>query len=278
MANLLCRAEWLLQSLVKDQRVCPHCGSRNVRVVARKALFIRIKRCGDCLLLFTGPIYRPWFTRSIYGTIYDGAWATRWPDPQELERAKESRFVGSPVDFGYMLKPIAALCAGGSMRLLEIGSAWGYTLYQAQQHGFRAVGIEINPLAARFGTENLGVRIVNEFSDLPEEPFDVAVAWHSLEHFVDLSAVFKELRDHLRPQGHLVIGTPNIDPDRLGKGCLVGMGAVHPLGFNLDFHKLNLPRYGFSIKGIYDDADDFPGKPCAGLPGPAGIIVWAQKN
>ena len=58
MPNLLPRIEFGLQALVRRQRACPFCGGRDHRVVARKRGVLRIRRCADCHLYFTDPIYR----------------------------------------------------------------------------------------------------------------------------------------------------------------------------------------------------------------------------
>ena len=161
--------------------------------------------------------------------------------------------------------------------MLEIGSAWGYFLYQAKEYGFEATGIEIDARLSSFGKEKLGVAIVPGFGELKGGPFDVAVLVHSLEHFTDLSRVFLDLRDHLKPGGHLFIAVPHFDWRRFGDENLSVIGAVHPLGFSPEFFTRNLPRYKFSIQGFYSRAADFPHAPCQVLT-QEGILVWARRD
>ena len=63
------------------------------------------------------------------------------PDENSLKEMKGNLFAGSDKYFGDRIKAIRSVC--NSNMLLEIGSSWGYFLYQAQKHGFNAIGVEV---------------------------------------------------------------------------------------------------------------------------------------
>lgn len=142
--------------------------------------------------------------------------------------------------------------------MLEIGSSWGYFLYQAKQQGYDTTGLEISEKRRLFGVKELGVNIVNCFNDLKTEKFDIIYTAHALEHFTDLYNVFQELHYYLNNKGKLIIEVPNFDLLQFGESVLPIIGAVHPLGFSSNFFKRNLPKYGFKILGFYDSWDLFP--------------------
>ena len=69
-----------MQALFRRQRTCPYLrGSATTPIVARKNGVIRIRRCRDCFLYFTDPIYRSHlgdFYESLYhaeGSDHDAA-------------------------------------------------------------------------------------------------------------------------------------------------------------------------------------------------------------
>jgi 2-polyprenyl-3-methyl-5-hydroxy-6-metoxy-1,4-benzoquinol methylase len=257
MSNLLPRLEFLAQSLLKKQEFCPHCNSKNFKSIASKYFSIKIQQCHSCQLCFTSPIYQPLLTSKLYDRLYaaEGS-TTQIPSNDELTLLKDNYFHASDKYFGDRLQAIKLLYPGSKM--LEIGSSWGYFLYQAQQHGFDATGVEVSEPRRLFGIQNLGVDIVENISKLNGRVFDVVYTAHTLEHFTDLSTIFKDISSLLCIKGLLLIEVPNFDYEEFGKQSLSIMGAVHPLGFSSKFFQTNLPKYGFKIRGFYNSWDSFP--------------------
>lgn len=65
--------------------------------------------------------------------------------------------------------------------MLDIGSASGKFLYQNAGRYSRATGIEITPESLKFSRQVLGLDIIEDIQNAPEE-ISAATAWHSLEH------------------------------------------------------------------------------------------------
>jgi len=278
MPNLIPRAEFLLQSLFAQQKSCPHCHSKDIYVVTRKYPTVSVKKCRQCLLCFTSPIYKSWFSKNFYESFYSGeGLTTQMPTAKELAHLRETNFLGTDKDFNWLLPRIASVAGANGRRLLDIGCSWGYFLFQAKKYGFDGIGIEIDPKRGAFGREHLGVAIVQSFDELLEAKFDIAFSCHAFEHFTSLSSVIDKIRDRLVPGGHLFIIVPIFDWDRFGKKNLHHIGAVHPLGFSLEFFKRNLPRYGFSIRYFFSRAIDFPDQP-SDTSAEDGLMVWAVRD
>jgi 2-polyprenyl-3-methyl-5-hydroxy-6-metoxy-1,4-benzoquinol methylase len=105
----------------------------------------------------------------------------------------------------------------GRGRLLEIGSAGGHFLAAARHAGFDVVGVEPSLETAQAAMERFGVtvRVAGiEDVELELDAFDVACAWHSLEHIAQPLASLRRIRSCLRPGGMLFVEVPNFDSIR----------------------------------------------------------------
>src|SRR5262249_61805003 len=127
------------RALVRREPRCPHCGGDGLETLARKYALVRIRRCRDCALVFTDPIYR-----SRLGSLYDQLYAgegstTELPDAARLAALVAAGVAGSDKDFRAPIARLREVAPGP--RLLEIGSSWGYFLHQAGAAGFAATGI-----------------------------------------------------------------------------------------------------------------------------------------
>jgi 2-polyprenyl-3-methyl-5-hydroxy-6-metoxy-1,4-benzoquinol methylase len=107
-------------------------------------------------------------------------------------------------------------------RLVEIGSAVGYFLDAAKRAGFQVTGIEPAEELARTARERFGVDARAGFiedSDLQAGSFDVACAWHVLEHIPEPLPVLLDLHRVVGPSGLLALEVPNAasrQAERLG--------------------------------------------------------------
>ncbi len=255
MANLLPRLEFLLQAMVSSRKSCPHCRSPLTRVVARKFGVVRVRRCDSCVLWFTDPQYQRGLAGNLYDNIYSAEGSTTaLPGAHELEELRHRCFAGTDKDFRERLRRMRRASPGH--RLLELGCSWGYFLHQARDAGYDVQGVEIGGPRRRFAVEKLDLAVVKRLSQVPRQFFDVVYTTHVLEHFLDVSTVFDELREVLRPGGRLLLEVPHFDWEERGKPALALVGAVHPLGFTSEFFRRNLPRHGLRVLGFLDRWED----------------------
>lgn len=278
MINFFPRCEFLLQGVFRQQRTCPHCGSGNCALVARKHLVTRIRECAECKLYFTDPIYRPLLSSKFYDALYRAeGLTTRLPGESELRDLIATDFANSDKYFRDRIDAIRSLAP--SPHLLEIGSSWGYFLHQWNRRAGNAVGIEISDCRRSFGIDRLKVDIVKDFESLGTHRFDIIYTAHTLEHFTDLSTIFPAIHAHLRANAALVIEVPNFALRERGAQSLPIMGAVHPLGFSRNFFATALPKYGLKVCGFFDSWDCFPHRPSpAALGGTADNIICLARR
>lgn len=244
MTPLLPRLEYWVQAVFRRQPACRYCGERDTTVIARKYGAIRIRECPICSLCFTDPAYEP-MAGNYYDRLYDTrSLTTRVPPAPELDALKRSQFVGSAKDFNERIRLIRGR-RGVGHRWIELGSSWGYFLYQAKSQGIDARGVEIGSVRREYGVEKLGVDIRCSLNDFEPGSADVVYTHHVLEHFLSLSSVFDEIERVLAPGGLLVVEVPNFDLKARGPAALGVIGAAHPMGLNRRFFEFVGPRHGF---------------------------------
>jgi len=97
-------------------------------------------------------------------------------------------------------------------RLLELGAGAGYFLDAARRAGFEPFGIELSSDIAEAARRQFGVEVaVGGVDDLDIAPasFDLACAWHVVEHIPDPLESLRKTRAALRPGGELFVEVPN---------------------------------------------------------------------
>ncbi len=97
-------------------------------------------------------------------------------------------------------------------RLLDVGCGTGDFLRVAQTRGWDVSGTELSPYATKAAAEMLRVFPGEVWeAGFPAEAFDVVTCWHVIEHASEPRRVLQEMCRVLRPDGWLVLATPNLD-------------------------------------------------------------------
>jgi ubiquinone/menaquinone biosynthesis C-methylase UbiE len=95
--------------------------------------------------------------------------------------------------------------------VLEVGCGSGELLSRLERFGGRAAGVDLSKVALRLAVQR-GKRAACALAeDLPfkERSFDAIVGQHLIEHLPDPDGALLEWRRVLRPEGVLVLITPN---------------------------------------------------------------------
>lgn len=186
---------------------CPVCHSNSNRILYDvrnpkahpNGLHGIIKECSQCQLVFK---------------TFDGQ-ATQAYDEQYAEGFFNNTDYSGPAAvalYSSILKPsydrVRQICP--TPELLDIGSGFGMMLQTAKSMGFNATGVEFcKPLADR--AREQGFDIYNcDVADMKSElSFDVITMMDIIEHLVDPVAILKSLRTRLKPNGELILYTPD---------------------------------------------------------------------
>lgn len=117
--------------------------------------------------------------------------------------------------------------------LVDVGCGTGGYLAEMRALGWRAIGVEPSPDAARTARERLGLDVREgtlEQAALPAGSADVVTMRMVLEHVPDPRRTLAEVRRILRPGGRLLLSVPNA-------------GSLEPLAFGPRWSAWELPRH-----------------------------------
>ena len=172
-------------------------------------------------------------------------------------RAANLRFGGLPVEEEHRLGElngrwrlslIRQFATGG--RLLEVGCARGDFLRVAREC-FDVYGVEPNPELAREGQQFATV-YEGLVEHAPWSEFDVAVAFHVIEHVDSPSQFVSGIAGRLKPGGLLVVETPNIGsvPYRLFRSRWRQFIPEHYYFFDRETISRLLSKRGFVVRKV----------------------------
>lgn len=186
---------------------CQNCGSQSFSTwsasVVSGALHFSQCRCQRCGIVFSNPQSDASEIESYYGSHY---YEEHWnhllsSDSSSVEATLER------------LRPEMnrLLQHASEGRFLEVGAGTGAFMSLMRDAGFDVYGVEPSSVAVNYARERHGLTNVvhGHFEQVgyPSGHFDLAYAWHVIEHVVDLDRFVRELHRVLRPDGLLWIGT-----------------------------------------------------------------------
>ena len=98
-------------------------------------------------------------------------------------------------------------------RMLDVGAAAGFLLKGFMDRGWQGEGVEPNGTMARYGNEQLGVKITHSPVEAfrSEQPFELVSMIQVIPHFWNLNEALRILSDLTRPGGYWLIETWNKD-------------------------------------------------------------------
>jgi SAM-dependent methyltransferase len=99
-------------------------------------------------------------------------------------------------------------------RFLDIGCATGLLLDHMQKKGWDCRGVELCRESAEYGVHRFGLTIcigTLEQASFPDASFYAVHLSHLIEHVPDPRSLLEEIRRVLKPDGYMVLTTPNVD-------------------------------------------------------------------
>lgn len=185
---------------------CSICHARTFTQLFTKRGF-EILKCANCDIVFTN-IPRSLDLLEIYNESYfQGGQSDGYGNYLGTEAVLRREFRSS-------LKQIRELTGNRhGLRLLELGSAYGFFLDEAAPH-FDCVGIEVSTPAAEYARQR-GHHVINQPLTEALLPgigqFDVVAMFDVVEHLPDPVATFTLLDRVLKKDGVIVLTTGDID-------------------------------------------------------------------
>jgi len=186
------------------ERKCPCCGSNNYNFELEKD-HLKIVRCVECDSVFVNPVfnedhYKKTYQSDEYQNIVKDL-------GEESHIYRVNRFGKERINImsSYVLKD-------EKIKYLDIGCSTGFVVEEAQNRGWDAYGIDLNPSAIEFGKKrgltlnNISLKELNQ-----DDVFDVVSLFDVLEHVVNPKEILEQALMHLKEDGIIFIYVPNYD-------------------------------------------------------------------
>lgn len=183
-----------------EQIHCALCGVDDASLYAEENGY-RAVRCRRCGLVYVNP--RPDIREMK--RLYDGQ------ETQIDIAAHLTRRDVKCAQARWCLRTIRRYQASG--KLLEVGCAAGYLLWEAQKLGYQVQGIDLTHAFVEFARTQLGVPVhEGTLHDAPfgEGSFDVVYTRNTLSHLAYPLEEHRRIHQLLRPGGFLVFETGNV--------------------------------------------------------------------
>ena len=103
------------------------------------------------------------------------------------------------------------------VRILDLGSGFGYFLSVFRSKKFEKIGFELSNLASKDSNKWAKIYQINIEKKIDQSfikelgKFDFIFCYHVIEHLNNPSQLIINVRDLLKNDGHFIIGTPNFD-------------------------------------------------------------------
>lgn len=184
-----------------EHRKCPLCGNRDLQTLfpLGKSSLLQCPVCGLQLL-------DPLPDRESLGKLYEDYYSA-WG----IDRSADEVSAMKKRTFRSYLEGMPLPAERGAF--LDVGCATGELLAVAREMGFDVYGVEVSPQGTRLCREQHGERKIIgkslEAGDFPAAFFDVITLSDVLEHLPDPSGFLDMLERMLKPQGLLMIVTPD---------------------------------------------------------------------
>lgn len=190
---------------------CPLCEIKKFKKLYYKD-GMNVVECRNCGLIFTNPQLSQKELTSHYDKSlfcsHDPKDNTRYFDynARYLEGKEKMRFWGifEKLDRYYPKKG----------RLIDVGSATGFFIDEANKRGWQAEGVEISKWAANWGRKNLKVKIFTgdlRGANFKKQSFDVVAMLDFLEHVKNPFDELKEAARVIKEEGIIYVETINFD-------------------------------------------------------------------
>lgn len=182
---------------------CHYCSSSHTKMYLPVDGVYALYICTACSLVFTHP--RP--RLAAIGHVNDQKY--------DSDDEKESRLAMYEKEYtrakNHVLEIQKYVVSG---TLLDIGCSYGICVKAANDLGFDASGIEPARHAAAYAKKVLHVHVFQttiQKAHIKSNSFDVITLYDVLEHIPDIKSFLKEIRRILKPNGLLVVQSPNIE-------------------------------------------------------------------
>jgi 2-polyprenyl-3-methyl-5-hydroxy-6-metoxy-1,4-benzoquinol methylase len=213
---------------------CDNCKNTETRKLSLRPDGMQVVECVSCGLAFLNPRPKPEFVPRLYENDYFTKTTVDSLIGYAEYLTKENRqalLSGAEL----RLQLLAPLWKPHGTYCLEIGCATGEFSYTLSQLGARLVGVDLSEFAiaqAKQSYPGIDFRPGGIDGLVGREVFDAVFAFELIEHVISPSSFFSDVNSMLKPEGILVLTTPNFD-------CGKRVGFDNWIGFTTSFEHLH---------------------------------------
>ena len=181
-----------------SRKSCPVCKTdSNIEISAD------LYKCSRCNLVFNVNFKSLYYDRDYFISEYENQYGKTYIDDYEnIYRLSKIR-----------LELITGLLKDkNNLSILDIGSAAGFFLKAAKDHGIKKLkGIEISDFAAEYCKTNFSIDVVSSsFEDIEiGEKFDIITSWFFIEHLINPLDELKKIYMMLNNGGVFAMSAPS---------------------------------------------------------------------
>lgn len=223
------------------RNTCPLCSKSDFKPAFEDWQKNQFDRCSHCGLTIQNPYSNNKYEENYWGEVAD-------PDGIKrdlfMERdLKLKNWYGGIVNF---------INKQSSGKILDVGCGPGFLL-SAIDDRHKKYGIEISDVCIQYIKNNYpGINVRKTLLDdktFPDEYFDIVILYHVIEHLVDLLKFMNIIKNVVKKNGILIVGTPNIESfcAKRFKGNFRLLGKSHLIIFSEQSLQLLLIKSRFQI-------------------------------
>lgn len=185
---------------------CSSCNSENTSFFLCNFKQKNFWKCNECELIFNHPPVIPEYEKDSWTNATD-------PDGNKRDLTKDHDFKLKNW-YGGIIEFLQKIPNG---HVLDYGCGLGYLL-SAIPNSWEKYGYDISSFSQNYIKENFPeINIINDLDiennqpkNIYQEKFDVVICYHVIEHIVNPKIFLQNLRSLVKPNGYLIIGTPNL--------------------------------------------------------------------
>jgi 2-polyprenyl-3-methyl-5-hydroxy-6-metoxy-1,4-benzoquinol methylase len=163
-------------------------------------------KCQACALIYVNPIFDEHHYQEIYRSQDYQTIVKNLGESSHTYRVERFGTERVQIMQQYHRSPSAP-------RYLDVGCSTGFVVEAAQNAGWEAFGIDLNPSAIEFGHAR-GLNLQNtslEQCDFPAASFDIISLFDVLEHLPNPKEILSQAMHLLKPGGIVFLYVPNYD-------------------------------------------------------------------
>lgn len=223
---------------------CNICGSD--KIIAKNLYGISFYVCGSCGITYRKDMPTQDELDSYYASQYKIVAAATTSEAEATEKRRIFRLpeqIQLLSIIGQYKKPPALIA--------DIGCDKGFFLDEARRRGYAVTGAEPSD-SGRAYCRNIGMEIHKSIDELPAG-IDLAVMWHSLEHFTEPYVVLDKIKTRLSKGGMLFVRVPDFDNawrKIFGRRWVWFQPENHYYHYTVGSLKVLLQKAGFEVQAI----------------------------